>query len=86
MVGITVGRLALFLAVLVGVGIVVVPRRFHSVASFKRAETLLVAEYRDSVFEAFAILKTILDIRSRWAHSWRVRWSRNQARVTRLSI
>ena len=54
MVGITVGRLALFLAVLVGVGIVVVPRLIRIVASFERAETLLVASI--GICFAFAIL------------------------------
>jgi CPA2 family monovalent cation:H+ antiporter-2 len=43
MIGITVGRLALFLAALVGVGMLVVPRVIRLVASFERAETLLVA-------------------------------------------
>jgi monovalent cation:H+ antiporter-2, CPA2 family len=43
MIGITVGKLALFLAVLIGIGFVAVPRAIRIVARFERAETLLVA-------------------------------------------
>ncbi len=43
MVVFTVGRLSLFLAVLIAVGIVVVPRLIRLVARFERSETLLVA-------------------------------------------
>ena len=54
MIGMTVGRLGLFLAVLIGVGILVVPRLIRIVASFERAETLLVASI--GICFAFAIL------------------------------
>jgi monovalent cation:H+ antiporter-2, CPA2 family len=54
MVGVTVGRLALFLAVLVGVGYLVVPRIIRVVAHFERAETLLVASI--GICFAFAII------------------------------
>ncbi len=54
MIGVTVGRLALFLAALVGVGMLVVPRLIRLVASFERAETLLVASI--GICFAFAIL------------------------------
>ncbi len=54
MVGITVGRLALFLAALVGIGLLVVPRVIRIVASFERAETLLVSSI--GICFAFAIL------------------------------
>jgi CPA2 family monovalent cation:H+ antiporter-2 len=39
----TVGRLALFLAALVGAGFLVVPRAFRAIRRLERAETLLVA-------------------------------------------
>ena len=42
-VGVTVGRLALFLAALIGVGLLVVPPVIRIVARLERAETLLVA-------------------------------------------
>jgi CPA2 family monovalent cation:H+ antiporter-2 len=42
-VGVTVGRLALFLAALIGVGLLVVPQVIRIVARLERAETLLVA-------------------------------------------
>ncbi len=43
MLGLTVGRLVLFLGALVGIGILVVPRLIRVVARFERSETLLVA-------------------------------------------
>jgi CPA2 family monovalent cation:H+ antiporter-2 len=43
MIGITVGRLALFLALLVGIGLLVVPRLFRLIARLGSDETLLVA-------------------------------------------
>ena len=54
MLGMTVGRLALFLAALLGLGLLVVPRLIRLVASFERAETLLVASI--GVCFAFAIV------------------------------
>jgi CPA2 family monovalent cation:H+ antiporter-2 len=43
MIGITVGQLVLFLAALIGVGLLMVPRAIRLAASFKRDETLIVA-------------------------------------------
>jgi CPA2 family monovalent cation:H+ antiporter-2 len=54
MIGITVGRLVLFLAALSGIGMVGVPRVIRIVASFERDETLLVASI--GICFAFAIL------------------------------
>jgi CPA2 family monovalent cation:H+ antiporter-2 len=54
MVAITVGRLALFLAGLIGIGLLIVPRVMRLVASFERGETLLVASI--GICFAFAIL------------------------------
>ncbi len=54
MIGITVGRLVLFLTGLVGIGMLVVPRVIRTVASFERDETLLVASV--GICFAFAIL------------------------------
>jgi monovalent cation:H+ antiporter-2, CPA2 family len=54
MVGITVGKLSLFLAVLIGLGLLVVPRVIRLVARFERAETLLVASI--GICFAFSIL------------------------------
>ena len=51
MVAITVGELALFLAALVGVGLLIVPRAIRLAARFERDETLVVA----SVGICFAI-------------------------------
>jgi CPA2 family monovalent cation:H+ antiporter-2 len=43
MVAMTVGRLVLFLAALIGVGLLIVPRAIRLAARFKRDETLIVA-------------------------------------------
>ena len=58
MIGITVGRLVLFLTGLVGIGMLVVPRVIRTVASFERDETLLVASV--GICFAFAILADLL--------------------------
>jgi CPA2 family monovalent cation:H+ antiporter-2 len=54
MIGLTIGRLVLFLGALLGVGMLVVPRLIRLVARFERAETLLVASI--GICFAFAIL------------------------------